>query len=442
MPKRSDTASSDLAAAGPTSGRGADGARGVLARMALRLGMLIYGITLALGGLLGGLRKRPAGGRYEVLATGTFYTDNWLVTHLAPLASSQRCTRVRMVAAAAVPDIPGVEPVYPPPWLKGLVGAVAARLLVFAWLAVRDRPHVLAGFHLLLNGLAAILLARTLGVYSVYFCGGGPREVEGGGYLTENRLFNKLPGPDRFIEKRLLRAVGAADATILMGSRAVEYFERHAPSSTYYVLPGGFDGNRFRPADTRPRYDLITVGRLSPVKRVDVFLHAIRFATEHKPDISALIVGEGPSMGELRDLAERLELGSQVSFVGWQTQVEDWLRDARVFVLTSESEGVSQAMIQAMLCGLPAVVSDVGDLGDVVVQGVNGYLVGDPTLEAFADRFVDVLTSDVSRERMAASARETASRYDRREVANRWNTILDRLPAVRSLAPTKRDARP
>ena len=62
-----------------------------------------------------------------------------------------------------------------------MVGGTPARLLTFAWLALRERPHVLGGFHLLLNGLVTQLLARLCGARSLYFCGGGPTEVLDGG---------------------------------------------------------------------------------------------------------------------------------------------------------------------------------------------------------------------------------------------------------------------
>ena len=58
-----------------------------------------------------------------------------------------------------------------------------------------------------------------------------------------------------------------------------------------------------------------------------------------------------------------------MSFVGHQEDVAAWLSKSRVFVLTSDSEGLSLSMMEAMMCGLPAVVSDVGDLGDLSKMG-------------------------------------------------------------------------
>ena len=61
---------------------------------------------------------------------------------------------------------------------------------------VLDRPDVIGGFHLLVNGLLACLLARLSGARSLYFCVGGPAEVLDGGLLSENRIFGRLQHPD------------------------------------------------------------------------------------------------------------------------------------------------------------------------------------------------------------------------------------------------------
>src|SRR5688572_2360354 len=168
-----------------------------------------------------GRRPVPASGA-EILLTGTFHSENWVRSHITPLASSRRCARVRMVATSPVPPVEGVEAIYPPMWLRRCIGRVPARLLVFAWVAIRTRPHVIGAFHLLFNGLFASLLARCLGARSMYFCVGGPAEMLSGGIWSENRFFERLPSPDPTVERWLIEAVGTNDLVITMGTRAVE----------------------------------------------------------------------------------------------------------------------------------------------------------------------------------------------------------------------------
>ena len=116
-------------------------------------------------------------------------------------------------------------------------------------------------------------------------------------------------------------------------------------------------------------------GRLVEIKRIDVFLQAIKSMVQRIPDISAVIVGDGNLRDQLQGMAVDLGVDCHVTFVGHQENVETWLRKSKIFVLTSDSEGLSLSMMEAMMCGLPAVVSNVGDLGDLAKNGVNGYLV-------------------------------------------------------------------
>ena len=76
------------------------------------------------------------------------------------------------------------------------------------------------------------------------------------------------------------------------------------------------------------------------------------------------------------------------------------------------------------MCGLPAVVSDVGDLGDLVEDGVNGYLVKDPSPSAFAARIVGLLTNDRRYAALSQAAGRSALRYEKSAVKRKWDEIL------------------
>ncbi len=386
-------------------------------------------VVFLYGGFLGIIshfprRKIRSEGKAEVLATGTFYSDNWLVTHLKPLAMSKEVSVVKMVSITPVPDIENVVGVYPPDGLRRIFGNVPARLLYYFWLAIKSRPDYLLGFHLLINGMATILIARLVGARSIYICGGGPREVQGGGIDTESKIFNRLAKPDLFIEKRLIKALDICDLVVTMGTGAKEYFQSKSVKSRIEIIPGGFDSDKFSPSKNEKEYDLILIGRLSKVKRVDIFLSAIEIAKKTKKDIKAVVVGDGPDSQLLKSQCKKIGLEDNVVFAGWQNNVEEWLRNSRVFVLTSESEGLSQALIQGMLAGLPAVVSDIGDLSDLVVNGKNGYLINKLEPELFADAFISVLQNDKHYAELSECAFRDTRKFSYEQVSKKWNDLL------------------
>jgi len=392
-------------------------------RWFLRLALVIYRCLMLLAKILPN-RKCSQKNGLNILVTGTFYSNHWLSTHLKPMANAKSCQRLVMVSATAVPEMNKVSGVYAPKWLQRVVGQVGARLLYFCWLAIAQRPDVLVGFHLLLNGLFVALLAKLIGAKSVYICGGGPREVVGGGIRTENRIFSRLDKADYFIEAQLLKSVNEMDLVVSMGTSAIEYFKSQGVNTKFEIVPGGFDEQIFSPkVEQDKEYDLILIGRLSEVKRVDRFLHAIQLAKKTLPNLNAVVVGDGPDRKKLEELAIYLGVADDVKFVGWQNDVHFWLQKSRCFVLTSDSEGLSQALIQAMMTGVPAITSDVGDLGDLVKDGQNGYLIKNLSSTSFASAFVSILTSKNKLVEFSINAHKNTNKFSIISVERQWNNI-------------------
>jgi L-malate glycosyltransferase len=395
-----------------------------LGRLQIRAGMACYITLLRLARRIG-RRQRPvppAGA--DVLMTGTFHSDNWVRSHIGPLAASSRCVRLRIVATNPVPSVPKVEAIYPPAWAIRLFGAVPARLCMFAWVAMRTRPDVVGAFHLLVNGLVATLVGRIIGARSTYFCVGGPVEVLDGGIWGENRYFARLGGPDPLVERWLLEAVQTSDLVVTMGTRAARFFRERGITTRCEVVAGGIDTDTFRPGDAPARYDAILVARLVPIKSIDIFLRAVAEISVTRPGVSAAVVGDGPLRAELEELARRLGLEGRVTFAGQHRDVETWLRQSRVFVLTSRSEGLALSLIEAMLCGLPAVVPRVGDLDQLVADGTNGYLIDDRQPASFAAALRRLLDDETRLQRFGSAARSDALRFGSAHATQLWDRIL------------------
>ena len=391
----------------------------------MRLFMALYSGALATARLIG---PRPAPRRnrlgHEILLTGRFESDNWIKAHIHPLAASSVCSRLHIVSTYPVPPIPKVVPVYPPQWLVRAVGKTPARLLLFASTAIRTRPEVVGGFHLLVNGLVAILLARLIGARSLYFCVGGPPELVDGGIRAGGGPFARMETPDRIVERRLLDAVDACDLVITMGTTARAFFRQRSVRTEIHVVSGGIDVDHAPSCKVTQTIDLIVVARLTEVKRIETFLKALQHVTTRIPSTSAVVVGDGKCRARLERLARALGVDRHIRFIGHQRSVNEWLARSKVFVLTSRSEGLSLALMEAMMCGLPAVVSNVGDLADLVEDGVNGYLVDYHSPEAFAVRIAELLADEHKLTSFSEAAHRSALPHEMGRVTRRWEAIL------------------
>lgn len=375
--------------------------------------------------LRGSAGKHPSGRPARAVLTGTFFADNWIEAHVKPLALSPRCEHVWVVADRPFVPLAKVSYVCAPRWLQELIGRVPARSLVFVMVSFRHRPNIVAGFHLLFNGLLALVVARMVGARAMYFCVGGWAEFVNGGVHGGNHIFNLISRKDPVLERLLLCAIKQMDLILTMGTGARDVFRSFGVDTAIEVMSGGIDHELYAQQDHEKRYDLIAVSRIVPVKRLDVLLEVVKRVAEKVPSVTAVVVGDGDDLDALVEQSERMGLTKNVSFVGRKNNVHRWLKDARIYVLTSDSEGLALALMEGMMAGLPAVVTDVGDLGDLVENGVNGYRLSPGDVERLAARIVDLLTDDELYRRCATEARAAAMSYTVEAMRDRWDAIME-----------------
>ena len=139
----------------------------------------------------------------------------------------------------------------------------------------------------------------------------------------------------------------------------------------------------------KPGFALVSVGRLVRSKDFDTLLRAVAVARAAVPDLGLWIVGDGAEGPALRQLCAELDLASAVRFCGERRDVGNWLRAADVFVLSSTSEGLPISMLEAMAAGLPAIVTEVGALPELVALSGAGSTVPVRSVERLARAIVE-----------------------------------------------------
>lgn len=154
----------------------------------------------------------------------------------------------------------------------------------------------------------------------------------------------------------------------------------------------------------------VSVGRLFPVKNHDLMLRAFRGIGGNGPEARLVLVGNGPERGNLEEKARSYGLGGAVQFLGERGDVPAILAAADLFLLTSSSEGLSIAIMEAMASRLPVIATAVGDNGVLIQDGVTGRLV-DVRDEAGLTEHMRRLIQDVElRREMGARGRERVER--------------------------------
>ncbi len=122
-------------------------------------------------------------------------------------------------------------------------------------------------------------------------------------------------------------------------------------------------------------FTLISVGRLTAEKDFPSLLQAFSIVSAALPDVRLWILGDGAERPTLEALIRRLGLSGSVQLLGMRNDVGDWLVQADLFVLSSVSEGLPVALLEALAVGLPVVVTDVGGMPEVLESSGAGLVV-------------------------------------------------------------------
>ena len=93
------------------------------------------------------------------------------------------------------------------------------------------------------------------------------------------------------------------------------------------------------------------------------------------PDYTLFIYGEGPLRRDLEILIKTLHLGNQVFLQGFKKNIHEFISDAEFFILSSDFEGLSNALLEAMCMGIPCITTNVSGIDEVIHDKINGVLV-------------------------------------------------------------------
>lgn len=136
------------------------------------------------------------------------------------------------------------------------------------------------------------------------------------------------------------------------------------------------------------------VANLRPVKDHALFLRAAKIVANEISDAVFLLAGRGELYQELCNLASELGIRERVFFTQGDGNIMDYLARMSIGCLTSFSEGFSNAIMEYMAAGLPAVAIDVGGNRDAIIDGETGYLVAERSPEAFAKPLIELLRNE------------------------------------------------
>jgi len=287
-----------------------------------------------------------------------------------------------------------------------------------------------------------------------------PDAVFAGWFAPRHRLVFSFHGWDTDRPVNPLRAVICrqlarwTDGLCGVSRSAMRQFaaETGLPAERFEVIPNGVDTTRFRPrpdgGEVRRELGIApdtvvigSVGRLEPVKDYETLLAASAQLPRHPPyRCDVLLVGDGSERRRLVELCGTLGIAGRVHFVGWRDDPPRMMAAMDLFAMTSRREGLSNALLEAMACGLPVVATAVGGNTEVIDDRVHGRLVKPGDTEGLVGALIDLIRNKHARQRMGRHARTRVVRdYDVTRTLRRYADLYRRMARRNDPHPTPID---
>ena len=172
---------------------------------------------------------------------------------------------------------------------------------------------------------------------------------------------------------------------------------------------------------------LINIGRLYEQKNQKMLIDAFCKVKEHFSEYELGIFGEGPLEKELQDYIKAKGLTGSVKLMGKSTEIVKELKASEVFCLSSDYEGMSNAMIEAVCLGLPIVTTDISGAKDVIVNGENGYIVNVNDAVGFANGILKILSNEELKKQMERNNLAKAEMFRTDTIVNSWIELINKM---------------
>lgn len=220
-----------------------------------------------------------------------------------------------------------------------------------------------------------------------------------------------------------------ADGVVLQTERARAFFPKSVRKKSV-ILSNPLNPQFVNRKISAERDDLIvTAGRLDENKNHAMLIHAFAKIAEEYPTVKLVIYGEGVLRAELMELVEEKGLRDRISLPGSVNDVADHISRARIFTLTSNTEGMPNSVMEAMALGIPVIATDCpcGGPAALIENGVNGLLVPVGDAFALADAFRRIFEDRDFELKLRENACKITEKLAPDRVHQEWEEYLNEL---------------
>lgn len=228
----------------------------------------------------------------------------------------------------------------------------------------------------------------------------------------------------RRLPLNILSKLPTVKRAVFVCSALARYFEKEYwfPKKKISVL---YNSSQIRKLpELKPKDNVLRIGFIGRVVKLKRIQYLVALAThlKHKGinDFEIMIVGDGPERQKLEDFAKDGKVADKVKFLGFRTDIEQLYNQFDLFVLPSEEEALSLALIDAGMCGIPSLAFDVGGNSEIIKHGETGFIVN--SVDELKEKTMLLYQDESLRQKMGEKAAEFTSIFNEE---NHRNSLLE-----------------
>lgn len=229
--------------------------------------------------------------------------------------------------------------------------------------------------------------------------------------------------------KKLIRSLKNFDYFMPVSKELCDFYSKKISKPKVIYIPNFIDNVSSKTCDLSSK-QLISVGRLDPIKGFDDLIDLFNLFYQKYPDWNLHIVGDGPEKEILQTKINKLGLSKKITLCGtkFSEELENEYLNSSIYVMTSHSESFGLVLVEAANYGLPLIAFDSAQgANEIIENNKNGFLIKDRNAEEMIAKIEELLNDSSKMQYFSKNSKNTALKFSKEAISKEWNKFLNNI---------------
>lgn len=229
--------------------------------------------------------------------------------------------------------------------------------------------------------------------------------------------------------KKLIKSLKNFDYFMPVSRELCDFYSKRINNTKVVYIPNFIDNVSSKTCNLSSK-QLISVGRLDPIKGFDDLIDLFNLFYQKYPDWNLHIVGDGPEKEILQTKINKLGLSKRITLCGtkFSEELENEYLNSSIYVMTSHSESFGLVLVEAANYGLPLIAFDSAQgANEIIENNKNGFLIKDRNAEEMIAKIEELLNDSSKMQYFSKNSKNTALKFSKEAISKEWNKFLNNI---------------